>query len=61
MELFVLWRNKMEYFNLYDNGNYILIVIVIGLICSFLFNWAIKILSRELEKKELKEKDNKEE
>ena len=45
----------MENFNLYDNDNYILIVVVIGLICSFLFNWAIKILSRELEKKENKE------
>lgn len=50
----------MEYFNLYDNGNYILIVIVLGLICSFLFNWSIKSLSRKLEKKELKGKDNKE-
>lgn len=53
----------MENFNLYDNDNYILIyiliVIVIGLICSFLFNWAIKTLSRELEKKELNGKDNK--
>lgn len=48
----------MENFNLYDNGNYILLVIVIGLICSFLFNWVIKTLSRELEKKENKENKN---
>lgn len=45
----------MEYFNLYDNSNYILIVIVIGLICSFLLTLVIKSLSRQLEKKELKE------
>ena len=51
----------MEYFNLYDNSNYILIVIVIGLICSFLLNLCIKTLANKIEKKELKDKDNKEE
>lgn len=42
----------MENFNLYDNSNYILIVIVVGLICSFLLNLVIKSLLKELEKKD---------
>lgn len=48
----------MENFNLYDNSNYILIVIVIGLICSFLLNLCIKTLANEIEKKDLKENKN---
>ena len=48
----------MENFNLYDNSNYILIVLVIGLICSFLLTLVIKSLSKALEKKDLKESKN---
>lgn len=48
----------MENFNLYDNSNYILIVIAIGLICSFLLNLVIKSLLKQLEKKDNKEKHN---